>query len=46
VFVNQWSVVHGVPASAGRYKYMADVAKELQVSSVPTFGQNLGCTTV
>jgi hypothetical protein len=32
--MNQWSVVHGVPASAGRYKYMADVAKELQALGI------------
>eukprot|EP00041_Stephanoeca_diplocostata_P027898 m.778831 g.778831 ORF g.778831 m.778831 type:complete len:397 (+) comp23273_c0_seq11:557-1747(+) len=30
VFVNQWSVVHGVPASNGRYTFMSDVARSLQ----------------
>ena len=24
--MNQWSVVHGMPASQGRYDYIADVA--------------------
>lgn len=34
VFLNQWSVVHGVPAQAGRYQYMSDVAKSLQAAGV------------
>eukprot|EP00040_Diaphanoeca_grandis_P034056 m.209675 g.209675 ORF g.209675 m.209675 type:complete len:499 (+) comp33048_c0_seq4:288-1784(+) len=30
IIVNQWSVVHGVPKSAGRFQYMRDVARALQ----------------
>lgn len=30
VFLNQWSVVHGVPAASGRYRYMSDLASALQ----------------
>eukprot|EP01047_Picozoa_sp_COSAG01_P013920 COSAG01_NODE_666_length_14393_cov_8.519029_5_plen_566_part_00 len=30
IFVNQWAVVHSVPAQRGRYKWMSDVAQELQ----------------
>lgn len=30
IFVNQWGVVHGVPETAGRYQFMADVARALQ----------------
>ncbi len=30
IFLDQWGVVHGVPASAGRYTYMSDLAAMLQ----------------
>ena len=30
LFVNQWSVVHGVRAAQGRYQFMEDVAATLQ----------------
>ena len=31
VLANQWSAVHGLSAAAGRFQYMADVARALQV---------------
>ena len=31
VLANQWSAVHGLSAVAGRFQYMADVARALQV---------------
>jgi hypothetical protein len=34
VFLNQWDVVHGVLASAGRYKYIADMARALQSADI------------
>ena len=34
VFVNQWSVVHGVPASAGRFQFMSDVAHALKAADI------------
>lgn len=30
IVIDQWSVVHGVPASAGRYQYMTDLSATLQ----------------
>jgi hypothetical protein len=34
VIVNQWSAVHGVSAAAGRFRYMADVARALQAADI------------